>query len=94
MRRHGSAAIHVVDGARALPARAQRRLDGAAEPVARIDRRGIFGVDLDGRCTFINRAAAGMLGYRTESVLGRNMHELMHRKHADGRAAQRGVRAD
>ena len=55
---------------------------------------GIFGVDLDGRCTFINRAAAGMLGYRTESVLGRNMHELMHRKHADGRAAQRGVRAD
>ena len=45
---------------------------------------GIFGVDLDGRCTFINRAAANMLGYRTESVLGRNMHGLMHHKHADG----------
>ena len=27
---------------------------------------GIFGVDLAGRCNFINRAAADMLGYRTE----------------------------
>ncbi len=25
---------------------------------------GIFGIDLDGRCTFINRAGAEMLGYR------------------------------
>ncbi len=45
---------------------------------------GIFGVDLDGRCTFINRAAAQMLGHGTESVLGCNMHQLMHHKHADG----------
>ena len=45
---------------------------------------GIFGVDLDGRCTFINRAAAEMLGHGTESVLGHNMHRLMHHKHADG----------
>lgn len=46
---------------------------------------GIFGVDMDGRCTFVNRAAARMLGRRTEEVLGRNMHELMHHSHADGR---------
>ena len=46
---------------------------------------GIFGVDMDGRCTFVNRAAAQMLGWRTEEVLGRNMHELMHHSHADGR---------
>jgi PAS domain S-box-containing protein len=45
---------------------------------------GIFGVDMDGRCTFVNRAAAQMLGRRTEDVLGRNMHELMHHSHADG----------
>lgn len=45
---------------------------------------GIFGVDLDGRCSFINRAAADMLGYRSEAVLGRNMHDLVHHKHADG----------
>jgi PAS domain S-box-containing protein len=47
---------------------------------------GIFGVDLAGRCTFVNRAAAQMLGWRTEDVLGRNMHELIHHTHADGRA--------
>jgi PAS domain S-box-containing protein len=45
---------------------------------------GIFGVDMDGRCTFVNRAAAQMLGRRTEDVLGRNMHALMHHSHADG----------
>lgn len=46
---------------------------------------GIFGIDLEGRCTFVNRAAAQMLGWRTEQVLGRNMHALMHHTHADGR---------
>jgi PAS domain S-box-containing protein len=46
---------------------------------------GIFGIDMDGRCTFVNRAAAQMLGWRTEQVLGQNMHALMHHSHADGR---------
>ena len=45
---------------------------------------GIFGIDLDGRCSFINRAGAQMLGWRTEQVLGRNMHGLMHHTHGDG----------
>jgi PAS domain S-box-containing protein len=39
---------------------------------------GIFGIDLAGRCTFVNRAAAQMLRWRTEQVLGCNMHELIH----------------
>lgn len=46
---------------------------------------GIFGIDLQGRCTFVNPAALHMLGYSTELVLGRNMHELVHHTHADGR---------
>jgi PAS domain S-box-containing protein len=46
---------------------------------------GIYGVDLAGRCTFMNRAAAQMLGWRTEEVLGHNMHALIHHAHADGR---------
>lgn len=46
---------------------------------------GIFGVDMAGACTFVNRAACEMLGWRTEQVLGRNMHELIHHSHADGR---------
>jgi PAS domain S-box-containing protein len=46
---------------------------------------GIFGIDMDGCCTFINRAGAHMLGRRTEEVLGRNMHALIHHTHVDGR---------
>jgi PAS domain S-box-containing protein len=45
---------------------------------------GIFGIDMDGRCTFINRAGAEMLGWRTEEVLGQNMHGLIHHSHSDG----------
>ncbi len=47
---------------------------------------GIFGIDLQGCCTFINRAAAQLLGWRTDEVLGRNMHALIHHTHGDGRA--------
>jgi PAS domain S-box-containing protein len=46
---------------------------------------GIFGIDMEGRCTFLNRAGAQTLGFSTEMVLGRNMHALIHHSHADGR---------
>jgi PAS domain S-box-containing protein len=46
---------------------------------------GIFGIDLDGKCTFVNPAGLRLLGQRTESVLGHNMHLLVHHSHADGR---------
>ncbi|MGE0803469.1 MAG: PAS domain S-box protein [Lautropia sp.] len=46
---------------------------------------GIFAIDMAGRCIFVNRAAAESLGYRTDQVLGRNMHYLIHHSHADGR---------
>jgi PAS domain S-box-containing protein len=57
----------------------QRLLDSAAE--------GLFGVDVQGRCTFINRAALNILGYAHEAdLLGRDVHSLIHHSHADGRA--------
>ena len=45
---------------------------------------GVFGVDLDGLCVFINPAGARMIGLEPAQVLGRNMHELTHHAHADG----------
>src|SRR5438874_11962867 len=45
---------------------------------------GIYSSDRDGRCTYINRAAARMLGYEPEEVVGQSMHELIHHGHADG----------
>lgn len=45
---------------------------------------GIFGLDLNGNCTFINPAALQMLGYKQEEVLGRDLHALIHHTRADG----------
>lgn len=45
---------------------------------------GIYGVDLDGRCTFINPAAIGALGFSRQEVVGRNQHDLFHHHRADG----------
>ncbi len=46
---------------------------------------GIYGIGLDGTCTFANHAALTMLGYASqEEVIGCNMHELIHYAHANG----------
>ena len=45
---------------------------------------GIFGIDLDGKVTFINEAGASTLGYAPERITGRDLHELIHHSHADG----------
>ncbi|HEX6721100.1 MAG TPA: ATP-binding protein, partial [Burkholderiaceae bacterium] len=55
----------------------QRLLDSAAE--------GLFGVDVQGRCTFINRAALQMLGYAREGeLLGRDIRRLIRHGPTDG----------
>ncbi len=45
---------------------------------------GIYHVDEDGRITFANPAAATMLGWPLEALLGKPAHELLHHTHADG----------
>lgn len=45
---------------------------------------GIFAIDLDGNVTVANAAAAQMLGYKKDELLGRNLHELIHHTRADG----------
>ncbi len=46
---------------------------------------GVYGIDMDGRCTFANSACARLLGYtHTDDLLGRNMHNLIHHTRADG----------
>jgi PAS domain S-box-containing protein len=45
---------------------------------------GIYGVDEDGRMTFVNPAAARMLGYPAEALVGQDPHSLLHHSHADG----------
>lgn len=47
---------------------------------------GIYGVDLDGRCVFINPAGAQLIGYAPEELIGLNMHDITHHTRADGAA--------
>ena len=45
---------------------------------------GIYGIDIDGGCTFINTAGALILGGKPEDFLGEEMHGLVHHKKANG----------
>jgi PAS domain S-box-containing protein len=45
---------------------------------------GIFGLNADGVCTFVNRAALEMLGRPREALLGHNLHEVVHHTRPDG----------
>ena len=45
---------------------------------------GFYGIDPDGGCTFINRAALEMLQYSRAELIGRQLHNLIHHTRADG----------
>lgn len=45
---------------------------------------GIYGIDREGIMTFLNPAAAGMLGYNPEDLLGKRQHSLIHHSNYDG----------
>lgn len=45
---------------------------------------GIYGLDLEGKTTFVNPAAQRMLGYSEEEIIGQPMHQLIHHSYPDG----------
>ncbi|MBW1750337.1 MAG: PAS domain S-box protein, partial [Deltaproteobacteria bacterium] len=45
---------------------------------------GIFGLDTVGNVTFCNSAAANLLGYEADELIGASMHKTVHYAHADG----------
>jgi diguanylate cyclase (GGDEF)-like protein/PAS domain S-box-containing protein len=47
---------------------------------------GVFGVNANNCCTFINPAALDMLGFLAEDVLGQNQHAMFHHQRRDGEA--------
>jgi PAS domain S-box-containing protein len=55
----------------------QALLDSAGE--------GIWGLDLEGNCTFVNRMALSAFGFASEELVGNNMHGLVHHHYPDGR---------
>ncbi|HEY1471795.1 MAG TPA: PAS domain S-box protein [Candidatus Acidoferrum sp.] len=46
---------------------------------------GIYGIDCNGVCTFMNPAARRILGFTFPlEVLGKNLHQVLHHSHEDG----------
>lgn len=45
---------------------------------------GVYGVDLEGRVTFVNPAAAHMIGWEATDLIGKSMHHLVHHSRLDG----------
>lgn len=69
---------------RQAAADAFRRLSKQHELILESAGEGIYGLDREGRTTFVNPAAAAMLGYRVEELLGAPMHATVHHSRADG----------
>ena len=46
---------------------------------------GVYGINPEGHCTFINTTALSLLGYREEEILGKDPHLLFHNRDENGR---------
>ena len=61
-----------------------RRIKRRMELILESAGEGIFGLDIDGKVTFVNKAAALMLGWEPEALTGQAHHGLIHHTRADG----------
>jgi two-component system sensor histidine kinase/response regulator len=68
--------------------RTERRLSREEERVRLLLEsvgEAVYGVDVDGNCTFCNTAFLRNIGYATsQPLLGKNIHEIIHHTRADG----------
>lgn len=52
---------------------------------------GVLGIDLEGRCTSLNRAGARLLGYTESEIRGRDVHATIFHSLPDGTPADRAT---
>lgn len=45
---------------------------------------GIYGVNLDGTSTFVNKAMENITGWKADYIIGKNQHELLHHTKENG----------
>lgn len=67
---------HIYGFFREVEAQNQLILEAAGE--------GIYGINAEGKATFVNRAAQEMLGWNAEDLIGRELHSIIHHHHLDG----------
>lgn len=79
----------IVDNFRDVTERIQyeeilRQLNNKFELLLQSTFEGLYGINLEGECIFMNNAAAIMLGYEARDCIGKNMHDLIHHTKRDG----------
>ncbi len=72
--------ISEADRRRTDAVRARREIDAILEATG----DGVLGIDLDGRCTSLNRVGRELLGYTEQEMLGRDVHETIYHTLPDG----------
>jgi PAS domain S-box-containing protein len=85
---HGRRTLEPGDGS---PAAAPRAGDAWLQTLLNATAEGIYGLDAEGNTTFLNPAAARMLGWQPEELFGRPQHELIHHTRPDGSAYDRAA---
>ena len=79
-RRRAEAALQQASEAEREQARLARQNAALLEST----NQGFYGTDKAGNCTFINPAGAQLLRYDPSELIGKQMHDAIHFKHADG----------
>ncbi len=67
-----------------------KKLQKQQELILNSAGEGIFGLDVEGKVTFMNKAASIMLGWDQDELIGKSHHELVHHSHSDGSTYQEG----
>lgn len=65
--------------------KSKARLEQQQELILNSVAEGIYGVDLAGRTTFVNRSMVNLTGWRADELIGANQHEILHHSRPDGR---------
>lgn len=65
-----------------------RHIERENRLILRAAGEGIYGVNTEGKTTFVNPAAERILGWTAEELLGQDMHRIIHHTHASGSAYQ------
>ncbi|MDA0311315.1 MAG: PAS domain-containing protein, partial [Gemmatimonadetes bacterium] len=65
--------------------RARREIDALLEATG----DGVLGIDLDGKCTSLNRVGSEILGYTEREIMGRDLHDTVHHSLPNGDSRSR-----
>jgi len=61
-----------------------REMEAQNQLILEAAGEGIYGINAEGKATFVNRAAQEMLGWDAADLIGRDLHSIIHHHHLNG----------